>query len=161
MESGQMTDDGWQDSMTCRTLESPSELDFWGIGSEELNSLRVRDDQAGPVYDLEERTSIFGEKIILFAKKIPATPVNIRLISQLVGAGTSLGANYCEADDGVSRADFKNRIGTCRKESRETKFFLRMIAVSEPKLTAEARELWQEAHSFHRIFSRIWRSTKP
>jgi four helix bundle protein len=93
------------------------------------------------------------------SNKIPRSPVNNRLISQLVGAGTSIGANYCEADDGVSRADFRNRIGTCRKEARETKFFLRMIAVSDPKLKNEAGELWTEAQSFHRIFSRIWRST--
>ncbi|MEI9863979.1 MAG: four helix bundle protein [Limisphaerales bacterium] len=78
------------------------------------------------VYDLEERTAKFGEQIITFAKKIPWSPVNNRLIDQLVGAGTSVGANYCEADDGVSRADFKHRISISRKESRETKFFLRM-----------------------------------
>ncbi len=77
-----------------------------------------------PVYDLEERTARFGETVIRFAKKIPHSPVNNRLIDQLVGAGTSVGANYCEADDGVSRKNFMHRIGTCRKEARETKFFL-------------------------------------
>lgn len=111
-------------------------------------------------YDLEDRTTHFGEAIILFARKILQNPVNNRLIGQIVGAGTSVGANYCEADDGVSKADFKHRIGTCRKEARETKFFLRMIAVAEPKLKPEARELWREAHALHLIFSRIWRSTK-
>src|SRR5437773_1670627 len=90
-------------------------------------------------YDLEERTARFGEAIIRFAKKIPQNPVNNRLIDQLVGAGTSVGANYCEADDGVSRKDFKNTIGTCRKEARETKFFLRMVATAEPGLKPEAR----------------------
>ena len=112
------------------------------------------------MYDLEERTALFGEAVIRFARKIPNNPVNSRLISQLIGAGTSVGANYCEADDGVSKVDFKCRIGTCRKESRETKFFLRMIAVAEPDLKAEAREIWREAHELHLIFSRIWRSTK-
>src|ERR1051325_2162582 len=57
-------------------------------------------------YDLEERTARFGEDIIRFAKKIPQNPVNNRLIDQLVGAGTSIGANYCEADDAVSKKDF-------------------------------------------------------
>ena len=84
-----------------------------------------------PLRDLMERTAIFGEAIILFAKKIPHTPENIRLISQLVGAGTSVGANYCEADDSVSGKDFKKSIGTCRKESKETMFFLRMIGMAE------------------------------
>jgi hypothetical protein len=44
--------------------------------------------------------------------------------------------------------------------TNETKFFLRMVAVAEPNLKPEAREIWREAHSLHRIFSRIWRSTK-
>src|SRR5439155_9845947 len=96
-----------------------------------------------PVYDLEERTAKFGEAIIRFTKKIPHSPVNNRLIDQLVGAGTSVGANYCEADDGVSKNDFKHKIGTCKKEARESKFFLRMVATSEPNLKPEARVLWQ------------------
>jgi four helix bundle protein len=75
----------------------------------------------------------------------------------LVGAGTSIGANYCEADDGVSRKDYKNRIGTCKKEASETKFFLRMIAIAEERLKPEARVLWQEAKELHLIFCSIYR----
>ena len=138
---------------------SPEELAFWEITFSE-EPLTLKDEAPARVYNLEERTARFGETIILFAKKIPWNPVNNRLIGQLVGAGTSVGANYCEADDGVSKPDFKNRIGTCRKESRETKFFLRMVAVAEPNLKPEAREIWREAHALHLIFSRIWRSTK-
>src|SRR5881396_1386622 len=108
-------------------------------------------------YDLEERTARFGEAIIRFAKKIPQNPVNNRLIEELVGSGTSVGANYCEADDGVSRKDFKNKIGTCRKEARETKFFLRMSATAEPSLKPEARLIWREAKELHLIFCAIWR----
>jgi four helix bundle protein len=138
---------------------SAEDLAFWGF--EPANStLELRDSAEPLVYDLEERTARFGENVIIFAKKIPWSPVNNRLIDQLVGAGTSVGANYCEADDGVSKPDFRHRIGTCRKESRETKFFLRMVAVADPQLKAEARELWREAHELHLIFSRIWRSTK-
>ncbi len=138
---------------------SLDELAFWGFDLPG-EAMVFRDDPPARVYDLEERTAKFGERIIIFAKKIPWSPVNNRLIDQLVGAGTSVGANYCEADDGVSRADFKHRISISRKESRETKFFLRMVAVAEPKLKTEARDIWREAHSLHRIFSRIWRSTK-
>ncbi len=146
---------------TTERLEecSVEELAFWGFAPAD-EDLALRDEGPPLVYDLEERTARFGETIILFAKKIPWSPVNNRLIDQLVGAGTSVGANYCEADDGVSRADFKHRIGTCRKEARETKFFLRMVAVAEPSLKPEAREIWREAHALHRIFSRIWRNTK-
>ncbi|MGB8368145.1 MAG: four helix bundle protein [Limisphaerales bacterium] len=135
------------------------ELAFWEIALAD-DALVMRDKAPAFVYDLEERTARFGEAIIRFSRKIPWSPVNNRLIDQLVGAGTSVGANYCEADDGVSKADFKHRIGTCRKEARETKFFLRMVAVAEPDLKAEACEIWREAHSLHRIFSHIWRSTK-
>lgn len=138
---------------------SDEELAFWGMVSSP-DSIAMHDEAPPRVYDLEERTACFGKSVILFAKKIPWSPVNNRLIDQVVGAGTSVGANYCEADDSVSRADFKHRIGICRKEARETKFFLRMIAVAESSLKPEAREIWREANSLHLIFSRIWRSTK-
>jgi four helix bundle protein len=130
----------------------------WWEDLENASSL-LENAPKGPerVYDLEERTARFGEAIIRFALKIPHSPVNNRLIDQLVGAGTSVGANYCEADDGVSRKDFMNRIGTCRKEARESKFFLRMVVVSEPCLKPEARILWQEARELHLIFFKIFR----
>ena len=57
-------------------------------------------------FALEERTAQFGEAIVRFAKKIPRNPANDRLISQLVGCGTSVGANYCEADERVSKKGF-------------------------------------------------------
>ena len=142
-------------------VKEPRELreeDFWGT-TNGADSVELREEANGgqPVFDLEERTARFGEAIIRFAKRIPQGPVNKRLIEQLVGAGTSVGANYCEADDRVSRKDFKNKIGTCRKEARETKFFLRMVAAAEPSMKAEARILWQEAKELHLIFSKIWR----
>ena len=90
-------------------------------------------------FDLEERTAQFGEAIVRFSKKIPRNPTNNRLIDQLVGCGTSVGANYCEADERVSKKDFRNVIGRCVKEAKETKHFLRMIAAAEPTLMAEAR----------------------
>ena len=135
-----------------------AEEEFWGV-QEDSGTLVLRDEPVSKTaYDLEERTAKFGEVIVLFAKKIPQNPVNNRLIDQLVGAGTSVGANYCEADDGVSKKDFRNKIGTCRKEARETKCFLRIVATSEPQLKPEARVLWQEAKELHLIFSKIWQS---
>jgi four helix bundle protein len=107
--------------------------------------------------DLEERATRFGEAIVRFARKVPRNPVNNRLIDQLVGAGTSIGANYSEAKDAVSRKDFKNRVGTSRKESKETMFFLRMIAAAEERLAGEARVLWREAKELNLIFGSIWR----
>ncbi|HEX4645406.1 MAG TPA: four helix bundle protein [Verrucomicrobiae bacterium] len=108
-------------------------------------------------YDLEERTASFGEAIIRFAKTLPRDPVNLSLISQLVRAGTSVGANYCEADDAVSKKDFRHKIGICRKEARETMYWLRMVVASESQVRLEARILWQEAKELNLIFSAILR----
>jgi four helix bundle protein len=119
----------------------------------------VREEPDGKrVYDLEERTARFGEAVVDFAKTIPQGAVTNRIISQLVGAGTSVGANYVEADDAVSKRDFLKSIGTCRKEARETKHFLRMTVRAVPDLKAQARTLWIEAKELHLIFSKIWRS---
>jgi four helix bundle protein len=124
------------------------------------NTLALREEAPSPnrpLKDLGERTAQFGEAIVRFAKRIPHNPVNNRLIAQLVGAGTSIGANFCEADNSVSGKDFKQRIGTCRKESRETMFFLRMVATAEESLASEARLLWREAKELNLIFGAIWR----
>lgn len=110
-------------------------------------------------FDLEERTAKFGENVINFCKKIPKSEINSPLINQLVRAGTSIGANYCEADDAESRLDFKHKVGICKKESRETKYWLRMIATSIPELKNEAKILWQEAKELNLIFNAIIRST--
>jgi four helix bundle protein len=109
-------------------------------------------------YDLEERTALFGEAVIGFARSIPRDPVTLRLISQLVGAGTSVGANYCEADDAVSRKEFKQKIGYCKKEAREAKFFVRMIVKAVPDLREAAKPVWQEAKELHLIFAKIYRT---
>ena len=108
-------------------------------------------------FDLEERTARFGEAIVRFTKKIPRDPSNNRLIDQLVGCGTSVGANYCEADERVSKKDFRFTISRCVKEAKETKFFLRMVAASEPQLAEEARQLYREAKELHLIFAAIYK----
>ena len=130
------------------------EIAFWEDG---VSVLREEPD-GSPKYDLEERTARFGEAVIDFARTIPHGPVTNRLIDQLVGCGTSIGANYCEADDAVSRKEFFLRIGNCRKEDRETKHFLRMIVRALPDLKGAARPLWCEARELHLIFSKIYRS---
>ena len=84
-------------------------------------------------YDLEERTARFGEAVICFAKTILRNPVTNRLIEQIVGCGTSVGANCCEADDAVSNKEFFLRIYISRKEARETKHFLPMIVCAVPE----------------------------
>ncbi len=114
-------------------------------------------DKMSNKYDLEERTAKFGEDIINFAKIIPVNLVTQRVIPQLVASGTSIGANYCEADDAESSKDFKHKIGICKKEARETKYWLRMIATVAPELKERAQKLWQEAKELHLIFNSIYK----
>jgi four helix bundle protein len=111
-----------------------------------------------PVYDFEEPTARFGEAVVDFAKTIPQSAVTNRIISQLVGARTSAGANYVEADDAVSKKEFLKSIGTCKKEARETKHFLRMAVRAVPDPKPQARKLWSEARELRLIFCKIWRS---
>lgn len=108
-------------------------------------------------YDLEERTAKFGEAVISFCRKIKRSPINDPLINQLVKAGTSVGANYCEADDAESKQDFRHKIGICKKESRESKHFIRMIVVALPELKEEAGPLWKEAKELNLIFNSIYK----
>jgi four helix bundle protein len=117
-----------------------------------------RDGEKHP-FDLEERTAQFGEAIVRFSRRIPRDPTNNRLIDQLVGCGTSVGANYCEANEGVSKKDFRNIIGRCVKEAKETKHFLRMVAASEPTLIKPIRDLYRESKELHLIFASIFRKT--
>ena len=108
-------------------------------------------------FDLEERTARFGEEIIKFAKDMPKNEVTRPIITQLVKCGTSAGANYCEADDAESRKDFKHKIGICKKETRESKHFLRMAAIAVPEMADRARKLWQEARELNLIFNSIYK----
>lgn len=78
-------------------------------------------------YDLEERTAKFGLAIINFVKSVPKTPLTMPLLSQLIRSGTSIGANYCEADDAESTKDLIHKLGICKKEAHETKHWLRML----------------------------------
>ncbi len=115
---------------------------------------------AGRRFDLEERTAKFGEAVIGFAKAVAVGPVTECLIRQVVRAATSVGANYCEADDAGSGKEFRYRISICKRESRESKHWLRMIAAAVPEHKEEARKLWAEAKELNLIFSAIYRGKK-
>ena len=118
---------------------------------------REEDSSSCKKYDLEERTAKFGEDVIKFLKDIPDTTITKPIKYQLTKSSTSMGANYGEADDAESAADFKHKIGICKKESRESKHFLRMIVAAVPEKAAQARILWQEAKELHLIFNEIYR----
>jgi len=110
-------------------------------------------------YDLLERTAVFGESIITFCLSLPKTVITVPLINQLVKSGTSIGANYTEADNAESKKDFKHKIGICRKESKEAGFSLRMIKTAIPEKSTKVEILLQEAHEFNLIFNAINHNT--
>lgn len=111
-------------------------------------------------FNLEKRTLDFGKAIIEFCKHVERNDITRPLISQLVRSGTSVGANYCEADDAESRADFIHKIGICKKEARETTYFLHMMSVAFPPVKEDARVLWKEAKELNLIFNSIFIKTK-
>ena len=120
----------------------------------------TRDAEPQRRFDLEERTARFGEAVVAFARRLPVNPVTEPLIGQLVNSGTSVGANYCEADDAGTKKEFRYRISLCKRESRESKHWLRMMATAVPEAKDEARGLWREAKELNLIFAAIYRSGK-
>ena len=106
-------------------------------------------------YDLEERTALFAENIIDLCKKVSKSSVVGSIVDQLLRAGTSIGANYREANGASSRKDFMNKIFICKKEAKETEYWLRLLAHSEDQFLEKCRALWREAHEFTLIFSKI------
>jgi len=110
-------------------------------------------------YDLEERTALFAECVVDLCKSVSKNTVTTPLISQLVRSGTSIGANYCEANGASSKKDFKNKIFICKKEAKETKYWLRILSKSDEKTTEKCRELWKEAQELTHIFTTIAKNT--
>jgi four helix bundle protein len=106
-------------------------------------------------YDLSERTAIFGEKVIDFARNIGKDTINRPIISQLIRSATSIGANYMEADGAESKKDFIHKIALCKKEAKETMHWLRMLAKASPETKIACRNHWKEAHELALIFASI------
>lgn len=109
-------------------------------------------------YDLIERTEKFGISVINFAKLIPKTTITLPLINQFVRSGTSVGANYYEADGAESKNDFKHKIGISKKEIKETMYWLKIIVSACPNMKDRVVELYKEAGELNLIFSAIVRS---
>jgi len=107
------------------------------------------------MYDLEERTKKFGKNMVEYLREIPLIVVAKPLVSQCIRSATSLGANYCEANNASSKKDFKNKIFICRKETQETKYWIEMLAQACPQQKEKLRVLWKEAHELSLIFNKI------
>ena len=106
-------------------------------------------------FDLEERTLEFGKRVIRLCRALPLDAVNERLIKQVVGSADSVGSNYREANDALSKKDMINRLRITRKEAKETKLHLQLIAEANPLFSPRMQNLIQEADELKRIFSTI------
>ena len=116
----------------------------------------INSQNSKPKYDLEERTFRFAKDVRLFVKTLPKTLTNIEDVKQLVRASGSVGANYIEANESLGKKDFLMRIKICRKESKESAYFLRLIIeTNELKNKKEVERLIQEAVELKKIFSSI------
>jgi len=115
----------------------------------------IQSSKQGIVYDLEERTALFGESVIDFIKGLGPGPANRVLAHQLIRSATSVGANYLEADVASSKRDFKFKISLCRKEAKESRHWLRMIIKANASVADQATQLRQEALELVLIFSAI------
>ena len=106
-------------------------------------------------FDLEQRTSEFAKKLIRLCKHLPQDVINRELIAQLVRASGSVGANYREANDALSKKDFKHRIKITRKEAKESCHWLDLLEEANPEYGEDIKELLREALELKKIFSVI------
>jgi four helix bundle protein len=107
-------------------------------------------------YDLEERTLAFARMVREFVKKLPKTIANIEDIRQLVKASGSVGANYIEGNEALSKKDFIMRIKICRKESKESRYWVRLVDTNaDQELEEERNVLINESTELMNIFGSI------
>jgi four helix bundle protein len=117
--------------------------------------------QSSNHYDLEDRTFEFARKVRSFVKKLPKSLANLEDIRQLVKASGSVGANYIEANDSLSKKDFSLRIKICRKEAKESRFWLRLVDTgNQTELEQEREQLINESQELMNIFGAILQKVK-
>jgi len=106
-------------------------------------------------FDLEDRTLKFGKRIIRLCRALPRDAVNRRLSDQLLRAGTSVGANYREANETETKRDFRHKIGISRKEAKETNYWLKLVIEANPQFEGEIQPLLGESIELVKIFASI------
>ena len=112
-------------------------------------------------YDLEDRTFAFAKRARAFVKRLPKTPANIEDGRQLINASGSVGANYIEANEALSKKDFLMRIKICRKEAKESRYWLRLVDTNKDnELEKERLSLENEARELTHIFGSIITKSK-
>src|SRR5205814_10588558 len=110
--------------------------------------------------DLERRTKQFAVRVIDFVSKLPRSMTGDVLTRQLLRSATSIGANYREANRGVSRADFANKIGTVQKEASETQYWIELLMEAGIGARDSAQDLHKEASELLAIFTAIGKNLK-
>ena len=111
-------------------------------------------------YDLEDRTLKFARNVMVFVKGLSKSIVNVEIIKQLVRSAGSVGANYIEANESLSKKDFVMRIKICRKEAKESIYWLKLVEVNSEKSEEERQSLIQEATELMKIFGAILEKSK-
>jgi len=106
-------------------------------------------------YDLEERVILFSQFLLETLKIVQIDYISRPIVDQLIRSGTSIGANYCEANNAASKKDFRNKIYISKKEAQETKYWLRLLADCCPEKKESIRKLWKETHELTCIFQKI------
>lgn len=106
-------------------------------------------------FDLEDRTAEFAKKVIRLCKQLPQNTITREIIAQLIRSSGSVGANYREANDALSKKDFTHRIKITRKEAKESYYWLDLLLEATPELESEIRKLSIEASELKKIFSSI------
>lgn len=123
-------------------------------------SNKMAEIQSTKHYNLEDRTLDFSKRLIKFLQTIPKNTINNNLINQLSRSGTSVGANYREANETETKKDFGFRIRICRKEAKETIYWLELIEEVNPPFVKEIAVFRQEALEFVKIFAAIMNKSR-
>jgi four helix bundle protein len=120
----------------------------------------MKEDESPKRFDLEERTFAFAKRVREFVKRLSKTTGNVEDSRQLIRSSGSVGANYIEANEPFSKKDFVLRIKICRKEAKESRYWLRLIEAIEESLASERDLLAQEAQELMNIFGAIVRKSE-
>jgi four helix bundle protein len=122
--------------------------------------IRMNEDQNPKRFDLEERTFAFAKHVREFVKRLSKTIGNAEDSRQLIRSSGSVGANYIEANESLSKKDFVLRMKICRKEAKESRYWLRLIEATDEAIAAERDMLVQEAQELMNIFGAIVRKSE-
>jgi four helix bundle protein len=126
----------------------------------ETRKLETKQESRTNHYDLEDRTFLFAKEVREFTRQIPKTVANIEDTKQVVRASGSIGANYIEANESLSKKDFLLRIKICRKEAKESRYWLRLIDAGDDSRLQLGMIFVQEATELTSIFGAILRKSE-